>query len=179
MAKGRKRKPKSANDNPADISPFMAQHGDYRQGTVVDLSGELGGKRQSMVSVMKNVAQTTVDKWLREGGPGFEEPQARAIDHVRGLWAIVGFGPRLVANYAGAGGGEGDADRWHSALLQIDKYEREFPKWIWEAFEMVVRHDHSAGVAGSRLANNSPQRQAAAKQCVGFVASKIAEWRGY
>jgi hypothetical protein len=29
------------------------------------------------------------------------------------------------------------------------------------------------------MAKNAAQQQAHAKACVGFVASKIAEWRGY
>ena len=164
------------------ISPFTAQHGDYRPGIVVDLDGALGGRRQSMVRVLRNQAATTVDRWLRDGGPGFDAPQARAIAHVRGLWAATGSGPRLVANYSGVGrvgGGLGDREGYLAALATLGSYQREFPAYVWEAFENVVRFDEPAGKVGSRMANNSAQQQAHAKACVGFVASKIAEWRGY
>lgn len=162
-----------------EICQFQAQHGDYRPCTVVDLTGELGGRRQSMIKVLRNHASTTIDRWLKDGGPGFEAPQKQAIEHMRGLWAIVGHGPALVANYVGVGGGRGDREGYMSALHSLSAYEREFPPYVWSAFEAVVRWDEPAGVAGSRLAHNSAQQQAHAKACVGFVASKIAEWRGY
>ena len=165
------------------VSPFTAQHGDYRSEVVVDLTGELGGRKQSMVRVLRNQSSTAVDRWLRDGGPGFDAPQARAIDHVRGLWAIVGSGPRVVANYSGiratGSGGRGDREGYLAALTTLGAYSREFPAYVWEAFENVVRFDEPAGKVGSRMANNSAQQQAHAKACVGFVASKIAEWRGH
>ena len=182
MAKAKRKRIRKSEAEPI-VSPFTAQHGDYRTTTVVDLSGELGGKRQSMVRVLRNQSTTTVDRWLKDGGPGFDAPQARAIDHVRALWAIVGSGPRVVANYLGvgrvSGGGHGDREGYLAALTTLATYQREFPAYIWEAFENVVRFDEPAGKVGSRMANNSAQQQAHAKACVGFVASKIAEWRGY
>lgn len=162
------------------VTPFTAQHGDYRSAMVVDLTGELGGKRQSMVRVLLNRKVSTVDKWLFDGGPGFEEPQARAIEHVRALWRRLGSGPRMVANYDRVSGGQGDIEGYQAALDQVGRYERDIGiPYVWEIFENVVRHDMPAGTAASRLANNSAQQQAHAKACVGFVASKIAEWRGF
>lgn len=165
------------------VSPFVARHGDYRRDLIVDLNGELGGKRQSMVKVVRNIAVTTVDRWLALGGPGFAEPQRRAIDHVRSLWAITGSGPRITARYDGIGipstSGGGERENYLSALHALQRYEKEFPHYVWEAFELVVRFDQPAGVAGSRMAANTAQQQAHAKACVGFVASKIAEWRGH
>jgi len=169
----------------AAVSPYAAQHGDYRSAMVVDLTGELGGKRQSMVRVLQNRKVSTVDKWLFEGGPGFEAPQARAIDHIRSLWRRLGSGPRVVANYerVGRGGirsGPGDIEGYQAAFDQITRYQRDIGvAYVWDAFENVVRHDMPAGIAGSRMASNSAQQQAHAKACVGFVASKIAEWRGF
>ncbi len=165
------------------ISPFVARHGDYRRELIVDLTGELSGKRQSMVRVVRNAAVTTVDRWLAQGGPGFEAPQQRAVDHVRSLWAITGSGPRLTARYDGTGipttGGGSERENYLSALHALEGYEKEFPRYVWEAFERVVRFDEPAGAAGSRMAANNAQQQAHAKACVGFVASKIAEWRRY
>ena len=178
MGRDRKRRRPKTGEEPI-VSPFAAQHGQYRQQFIPQNEDENRRNNQRMVAVVRNDAVTVVDKWLKDGGPGFEEPQGRAIGHVRGLWAIIGGGPSLIANYVGVGGGAGDREGYMAALHALSKYEAEFPPWIWEAFEMVVRHDEPAGVAGSRLANNSPQRQSMAKACVGFVASKIAEWRGY
>ncbi len=172
-----KRKQRQQMPEPA-VNPFAACHGDYRTAMVVDLTGELGGKRQSMVRLLVNRKSSTVDKWLFEGGPGFEEPQARAIEHCRSLWRILG-GARLVANYKGVAGGQGDREGYLAALAQLGNYQSEFPRYVWDIFENVIRHDMPAGTAGSAMANNPPQAIAHAKACVGFVASKIAEWRGY
>ena len=181
-ARKKSRRIRPAKEEPL-VSPFVARHGDYRRELIVDLSGELGGRRQSMVRVVRNAAVTTVDRWLTQGGPGFEAPQRQAIDHVRSLWAITGSGPRLTARYDGFGipstAGGGERENYLSALHALGNYQREFPRYVWEAFERVVRFDEPAGAAGSLMAANSAQQQAHAKACVGFVASKIAEWRGY
>src|SRR5689334_10290024 len=65
------------------VSLFLAQHGDYRHQFMPDPEAE--NRKRKLVSVVVNRAVSTVDKWLAEGGPGFEEPQGRAIDHVRRL----------------------------------------------------------------------------------------------
>jgi hypothetical protein len=134
--------------------------------------------------VLRNAAVTSVDRWLASGGPGFEDPQRRAIDHVRSLWAVTGSGPRVTARYDGlriprTGGGADSRENYLSALHTLQHYESQFPRYVWEAFEQVVRFDEPAGLAGSRMANNAAQQQAHAKACVGFVASKIAEWKRY
>jgi hypothetical protein len=182
--KAAKQKAKIRKAQEQTVSPFTAQHGDYRPALVVDLDGVLGGKRQSMVRLLVNRNVSTVDKWLFEGGPGFESPEAASIDHVRGLWRIVGNGARVIGRYDPSGV-RGSAVRpekdetYLSALLTLGEYQKQFPARIWEAFENVVRWDEPAGVAGSRMANHPAERRAHAKACVGFVASKIAEWRGY
>lgn len=121
-----------------------------------------------------------VDRWLAEGGPGFEEPQRRAIDHCRTLWHRLGSCGNLVANYEGVGGGS-DGSGWsqHEALAQLAEYKKDFPVYVWSVFENVCRFDMPAGTAGSHLAKHLPQQIQAAKSCVGFVASKIAEWRSF
>ena len=177
--KAAKRKTRARKAEQPLISPFTAQHGDYRSAVVVDLAGELGGKRQGMVRVLLNRGVSTVDKWLFEGGPGFESAEASAIAHVRRLWKIVGHGPRVTANYTGAGGGQGDEEGYRAALMTLGEYAKHFPARVWDACETVVRWDEPAGVVGSRMASHPAEQRAHAKACVGFVASKIAEWRGY
>ncbi|HEY1605051.1 MAG TPA: hypothetical protein VGF77_05590 [Allosphingosinicella sp.] len=156
---------------------------DYAPDQVIDLSGELGGGRNRQYQVLRLLYPTVVDRWLAEGGPGFEEPQRRAIEHCRALWTRLGTQGRLTARWDGVGGGRGDRNRvleQAEAHAEIRGYEARLGMpWVWEVFELVVRHDEPAGAAASKLASNSAQRQAHAKACVGFVASAIAMWRGY
>lgn len=161
-----------------ELSAFTAQHSDYRATTVVDLNNELGGGRQRMATVLRNLYPCVVDRWLAEGGPGFDEPQRAAIDHCRSLWAMIGT-QRLCANYTGTIGGEGDAEGQAFALSQLAEYQEDIPNAYWRAFENVVRFDMPAGQAGSHLAKTTSQQQAHAKAATGFVASLIAQWRGY
>lgn len=179
MAGGRKkaRKPKADNENV--VSPFLAQHGEYRESTVVDLSGELGGRR-GIAKVLRNLYPNIADRWLADGGPGFDEPQRRAIDHCRSLWVRAQTEGRLVANLdriSGAGGGDGWSQQ--EALSELATFKRRLPEHTWSTFENVVRWDEPAGAAGSKYAANSAQQQAHAKAAVGFVASMIALWRGF
>jgi len=164
------------------INRFASRHADYRQATIVDLSNELGGGRQKTYRVVRNIAPTVVDRWLAEGGPGFEEPQRRAIDHCRALWRRLGSSGTLVANLSWVGGGHAGRERGlqqAEALAQLTQYEARVPRLYWAVFENVVRNDMAAGAAGSHMAKNSAQAQAHAKNCVGFVASLIALWQGF
>jgi len=182
----RKRKPVAdgAGAEPL-VNRFAAAHGSYRGATVVDLGNELGGGRQKTYRVIRNLHPTVVDRWLAEGGAGFEEAQRRAIDHCRSLWHRVGGSGTLVANLGWIGSGSstrGGRERGleqAEALAQLAQYESRIPRAYWLVFENVVRHDMAAGAAGSHLARNSAQAQAHAKNCVGFVASLIAQWRGF
>ena len=164
------------------VNPFQAQHGTYREATIVDLGNELGGGRQKTYRLVRNLHPTVVDRWLEEGGPGFGEPQGRAIDHCRALWHRIGGSGTLVANLNWIGGGHSGRERGleqAEALAQLAQYETRIPRPYWSVFENVVRNDMAAGAAGSLMARNSAQAQAHAKNCVGFVASMIAMWRGF
>jgi hypothetical protein len=178
----RKDQPTAAPSGEPLVNRFAAQHASYAEGTVVDLGNELGGGRQKTYRVIRNLYPTLVDRWLAEGGPGFEEPQRRAIDHCRALWHRIGGSGTLVANLNWIGGGYGGRERGFEqaqALAQLAQYEGRIPRPYWVVFENVVRNDMAAGSAGSHLANNSAQAQAHAKNSVGFVASLIAQWRGF
>ena len=164
------------------VHPFAARHGAYRADTNVDLGNELGGGRQKTYRVVRNLHASAVDRWLHEGGPGFEAPQQRAINHCRALWRRIGGSGTLVANLNWIGSGHGGRERGleqSEAFAQLAQYESRIPRAYWMVFENVVRHDMAAGAAGSHLAKNSAQAQAHAKNCVGFVASLIAQWRGF
>ena len=78
-AKRRRRNDTARNARESEplVNPFARAHGDYREGTVVDLAGELGGGRQKTYRVMRNLAVSVVDRWLNEGGPGFGESQPK------------------------------------------------------------------------------------------------------
>ena len=164
------------------VNPFLARQGTYREATIVDLGNELGGGRQKTYRVIRNLHPTVVDRWLAEGGPGFDEPQRRAIDHCRALWHRIGGSGTLVWNLDWIGHGHSGRERGleqAEALAQLAQYESRIPRPYWQVFENVVRNDMAAGAAGSHMARNSAQAQAHAKNCVGFVASLIAMWRGY
>jgi hypothetical protein len=180
----RKRKDRSPAATPKEplVNRFAAQHGSYGEAQIVDLGNELGGGRQKTYRVVRNLHPSVADPWLAEGGPGFEEPQRRAIDHCRALWNRIGGSGTLVANLNWVGGGHAGRERGleqAEALAQLAQYESRIPRPYWTVFENVVRNDMAAGAAGSHLARNSAQQQAQAKNCVGFVASLIAQWRGY
>jgi hypothetical protein len=180
----RKRKGATAEKSRGEplVNVFAERHGTYRDAKVVDLGNELGGGRQRTYRVIRNLYPTVVDRWLADGGTGFEEPQRRAIDHCRALWHRIGGSGTLVANLNWIGGGSGGRERGleqAEALAQLAQYESRIPRAYWLVFENVVRNDMAAGAAGSHLANNSAQQQAHAKNCVGFVASLVAQWRGF
>jgi hypothetical protein len=144
---------------------------------VVDLAS-----RRAIGKTVRILYPTQVDRWLAEGGEGFDEPQKRAIQHVRELWYCSGNVGRLVANLDGVGGGCSSYERGWSqieALAQMAEYEREIPKAYWLPFEAIVRHDVPASRAGAHLGRARVQQASAARVVVGFVASKIAEWRGF
>ena len=144
---------------------------------------DIAKHRTEKRSVLRVCYPNTVDKWLEEGGPGFGEPQRRAIDHCRALWACAGSAGRQVANYDGMGGGdsgrERDATSQMDALAQLGQYQRDIPNVYWQIFENMARDDFGAGEAGKLFAGNTPQAVAHAKASVGFVASLIAQWRRF
>lgn len=149
---------------------------------VADFS-DIAKHRTERRQVLRVCYPNTVDKWLEEGGPGFEEPQKRAITHCRTLWACAGSAGRQVANYGGMAtsecGREWDSPSQTEALAQLAHYQRDIPIVYWRVFENMARDDFGAGEAGKLFAGNTPQRIAHAKASVGFVASLIAQWRGY
>ena len=164
------------------VSPFLARHGDYRHQFMPDPEAE--NRRRKMVSVVVNRAVSTVDKWLHEGGPGFGAPQARAVQYCRRLWNRVGHGQPVVANYdrmlRGSGGGEGDREGYLAALHELHALEEQLglPEY-WRAFEHMVRFNLPAGRAAGVTGEVTRRHRERAKRMVGFVASKIAEWRRF
>jgi len=188
MAGGKKPRIRKSREKPASraepvVNEFTAQHGTYGEATIVDLGNELGGGRQKTYRVMRNLYPTIVDRWLAEGGPGFDEPQRRAVDHCRALWACAGTAGRLVANYGGMGGGDSGRERdslsQTEALTQLAEYKRRIPPVYWNVFENMARDEFSALRAGEVFGGTESQWGAHAKASVGFVASLIAMWRGF
>lgn len=139
---------------------------------------DIKAHRKERRSVFRLLYPTLVDRWLAEGGSGFDEPQKRACEHLRGLWALLGS-QRLVANYSGVGGGSGVAEGEVFARRQLAEYKKDIPSCYWSAAENVIRFDCGAAEAGEHLARTTNQRQAHAKAATGFVLSLVAMWRGY
>src|SRR4051812_35883804 len=107
----RKRKSVEAEQSAGLVNVFAARHATYREATVVDLGNELGGGRQKTYRVIRNLTPTVADHWMTEGGPGFEAPQRRAIEHCRALWHRLGSSGTLVANLNWIGGGHAGREK--------------------------------------------------------------------
>jgi hypothetical protein len=112
MAKRRPRKTKSAEQ--------VQQEADQRKRNSLIAAGvpshQVEGAKvlefDVNVKAIRRRHQSIVDKWLAEGGPGFDEPQARAINHCRELWHAAGDCGKLVANLDWIGGGGGGPEAW-------------------------------------------------------------------
>lgn len=120
-----------------------------------------------------------VDKWIRDGGIGFEEGACRVIADCRYFWAKIGE-PRVTSNY-----GEKTSPSTGSNITsaeardEIRHMSKGIPPAYWAVFENVVRFEEPAGVVGSRFYKTSGQAIASAKVITGFVASLIATRLGY
>lgn len=161
------------------VNEFAARHGHYQEATVVDLSGELGGKRMAMAKVMINRGGTAVERWIAQDRAGlFDEPQQCAIRWSQNLWLRAEGGLRAI---------DPTADRidaplgWsqQEALTQLAELKDRIPRKYWEVFENVCRFDEEAGTAGSKIASNSRSAVDAAKTTVAFTASLIAMWHRF
>lgn len=176
-----KRKRKAPIVTPMDLpTPEQLANGDYERDFVTHVD------TNTKTMAFRRRDSCIVEKWCREGGPGFDEGAKRVIADCTLLWMRLGE-PRLIAYYGerlptGRSGGSDDADSRHDALAQLQHYKQALGarmRPFWDVFEMVVRHNEPAGVAGSRFANNDPQRIQSAKVITGMVASFIAARMGY
>lgn len=148
------------------------------RGKVVDLSGELGGKSMSIASVLINRGGTAVERWIANDKNGmFEEGQQRAIRYTQSLWARADGQLRAVDLTRDIVDEHIDGMSQHEALNELTLLKGQVPRPYWDCYERVCRFDEEAGVAGSRLANNSRSAIDAAKTTVAFTASLIAQWR--
>ena len=151
-----------------DIAPLVNEHamqrGDYEP------LGEYGEARRTLI----NRKSSPIAAWFKEGGPGFEDPQARAIEYIERLWGSADTQGRLVANYGYVSRGGYEGRNHFEAITELGEWQREFGADYWGVFENCVRFDEPAGTAGSKLASNRPQSASAAKAIVGFIASMIA-----
>lgn len=193
MAKAKRNRAKqqkraiAANSNEPLVNAFTAQHGVYEPSLVVDLSGEIGGKRMATTKVMLNRGGTAVDRWImseernanNDDAPPrarmFGEPEQQAIRFCRGLWSRAEQLHAVDPTAERFDGPEGWSQ--HEALTALAEIKDRVPRPYWEVFENVCRFDEEAGSAGSRLATNSRSAVDAAKTTVAFVASLIAMWR--
>lgn len=139
------------------VNEFAAQHGDYDR----------------HLRFIKNRGGTALDRWVRDGH--LSESQQAAIKHCQNLWQRIDCGPRLVSNldrtiFGCHGNGH---PREIEARDDIHRIKSGFPLPFWDIFENVCRHDEPAGVAGSRLANDSRSASAAARTVVALIAETI------
>lgn len=156
--------------------------GNFIRGTVTDLSGEIGGRRMSLIPVLLNRGGTAVERWLandEKRKPSerlFGENERRAIHYCQNLWTRADGCLAAI---------DPTADRvdqplgWaqQEAICELNRLAERVPRPFWQCYENVVRFDEEAGAAGSRLASNSRSAIDAAKTTVAFTASLIAMWR--
>lgn len=147
-------------------------HGEYEKKVV--LHSESATQTETTINRRSHV----IDKWIDEGGLGFEGGAVTAIRNCQFFWERM-KGNKLTASYGEriSGGLEGMDPS--DALDMMARFKRPIPAPYWNIFENVVRNRQPAGVAGSDLAKNTTQSIASARAVVGFVASKIAEDQGY
>jgi hypothetical protein len=164
------RKRQEDRDMTADIvSIHAAQHGKYEDEFIHH--DETGTKTRTK----RNKICSTLEKWIAEGGFGFD---ADAVSFIRGCqtkWEIIG-NPRVTANYGERiHGASGDGMSQHMAKSDIARYKATLnaPQY-WQIFENVVRFNQPAGIAGSDMASNPATRIASAKAVVGMVATSLA-----
>jgi hypothetical protein len=147
-------------------------------GKVVDLSGELGGKRMSIVNVLVNRGGTAVERWIANDKTGlFEEGQQRAIRYTQGLWLRADGRLKAIDTTRDVVDDHIDGMSQQEALDELTRLKGRIPRPFWDCYENVCRFDEEAGTAGSRLANNSRSAIDAARTTVAFTASLIAQWR--
>jgi hypothetical protein len=189
MARSRaaKRKPtkplrpiKTEAERVADLAQAIGiperQWANLGMGKVVDLSGELGGKRMSIVNVLVNRGGTAVERWMAKDKL-FEESQQRAIRYTQGLWVRAEGKLRAVDPTRDIVDEMIDGMSQQEALDELHRLKSRVPNPYWDVYENVCRFDEEAGTAGSRLASNSRSAIDAAKTTVAFTASLIAQWR--
>jgi hypothetical protein len=158
------------------VNEFAAKHGHYEETTFVDLSGEVGGKRMSMVKVMLNRGGSAIERWIANDRAGlFAEPQQNAIRWTQNLWLRAEGGLRAIdptAEVIDAPLGWSQQE----ALTHLKRIIDRVPRQYWEVYENVCRFDEEAGIAGSKIASNSRSAIDAAKTTVAYTASLIAMW---
>lgn len=128
----------------------------------------------------RNRESTILEKWIREGGNGFEEGACRVIAGCLELWRKMGC-QRVTARYGERmpSGAHDDGLGAHAASEDIDRMRGFVPSEYWRVFENVVRFNQAAGQAGADWASYSPQQIHSAKLITGMVASVIAMRLGY
>lgn len=171
----RSRRKRAAVLTPMDLpTPEQLAAGDYERDFVTH------AETNTKAMTYRNRESTILERWIREGGPGFEHGAARAIADCQTFWARMGeqrviahYGERIAATTSGNGYTQQEASD------EIAFRRKMVPAKYFDVFENVVRHNEPAGVAGSRFANATPQQIHSAKVIVGFVASIMAMRLGY
>lgn len=154
------------------------QRGGLVLAKVVDMSGEISGRRNSITTVLFNRGGTAVERWIASDRIGlFAEGQQRAIRYAQGLWVRADGRLRAVDPTRDVVDEMIDGMSQQEALSELSELKDRVPRQYWDCFENVCRFDEEAGVAGSKLATNSRSAIDAAKTTVAFTASLIAQWR--
>jgi hypothetical protein len=137
------------------VNTYAEQHGDYDRN----------------LRFVINRGGTTVDRWIKSGDLTMN--QQAAINHVQGLWNVIGSTARLVANLdrtVFGSPGEGHI-REIEAREDLARFKALFGSY-WDVFENVCRFDMAAGVAG-RTVRSGDRASTAALAIVKLIADMI------
>lgn len=135
---------------------------------------------QNIGQTIRILYPSTVDRWLAEGGPGFDEPQRRTYLWVQSLWAKAGHcGPVMSSWGEPRRGGFGDGQGQQDALTELASLKRRLPSVYWNVFEDICRHNKGAGEVGQTVTTGRRSSHENARACVGFILSTIALWKGF
>lgn len=158
-------------------TPEQLANGDFERDFVTHVASN------TKAIAYKRKDSSIVEKWLRDDPATFGEPARRVIADCVSLWAQMGE-QRTTANYGERIAASNDhdgyrADRARRKLEDMRQALGPYMRHYWAVWENVLRHNEPAGVAGSRFANNAPQRIQSAKVIVGMVANTLAGRLGY
>ena len=181
MAKASKRRNRSgkAFKFEAELpTPEQLKNGDFERDFITH------AETNTKAMAYRKRDSSILEKWIREGGPGFDQGAQRVIADCLLFWSIAK--PSKVTAQYGERMPQGTNDNTRftreDAIEEIHYRKKLLGSgmtWAWDIFENVVRHNEPAGVAGSSMANNRPQQIQSAKVVTGMVASFLASKLGY
>ena len=176
MAKNRGKRRKAFKFDAELPTPEQLRNGDFQRDFVTHA--------ETNTKAMAYRNSTILEKWIREGGPGFDTGAQRVIADCLMFWSIAKPSKTTAEYGERTPVGTNDNARFtrEDAIDELHHRKKLLGAGMdayWDVFENVVRHNEPAGVAGSRFAKNTPASIQSAKVITGMVASFLASKLGY